>query len=120
MNRELISLKTNRLPARLWCKFECAFMLMRVWTKGLPTALREKAFSNTHTISRYQGLIFVFDDSKAKIERQIMKNWCGSVSSQIKVLRTELNLSKDRIRTLLKVSFCSSKFRFHVLINWAL
>jgi len=72
---------------------------------GSPVSLKDMAFQNTYTNERHAGLIYGFDSSNTKIGRQITKNWCGAVLSQIKVPWTTSLMSKDRIRTLLKTTF---------------
>lgn len=103
--QDLISSKTNRLSLRLWCKFACASFLMNTWMSGSPLSLNWKVFQNTYTNDRHQGLLYGFDSTRTKIGRQITKNWCGSVLSQIKVPWTTSLLSKDRIRTIMKTTF---------------
>jgi len=110
MNRDLISSRTNCLPPRVWSKFACASFTMKMWYSGLPNGLKTTAFSNTFTKSRYPGLLFGFDSSKTKVGRQMTKNWCGSVLSQIKVPWHNTVLSKDRIRLLLKSVFYPHNF----------
>jgi len=110
MNRDYIFEKTNRLPPRLWCRFACASFLMRTWSSGYPTILKSNAYCNTHTKVRYPGLIFGFDSLKTKIGRQITKNWTGSVLEQIKVAWTNVPISKDRIRLILKSTFYPHNF----------
>jgi len=56
-----------------------------MWNFGSPEALKQDDFSNTFFKSRYPGLVFGYENSRTKARRQITKNWCGSVSSQIKV-----------------------------------
>jgi len=72
---------------------------------GSPDILKAMAFQNTYTNERHVGLLYGFDSSKSKIGRQITKNWCGAVLSQIKVPWSTSLMSKDRIRTLLKTTF---------------
>lgn len=105
MSRDLISTKTNRLTPRIWCKFACASALMNIWMSGNPTTLRDTAFQNTYTNERHVGLIYGFDASNTRIGKQITKNWCGAILSQIKVPWSTSLLNKDRIRTLLKTTF---------------
>jgi len=105
ISRSLISEKTNRLPPKLWCKFSCAMTLMKIWNNNAPTSLRQSAFANTYLKDRYPGLIYGFDASKTRIGKQVTRNWCGSVLSEIKVPWTNSQLSKDRLRVLLKSTF---------------
>jgi len=105
MSRDIISSKTNRLSTRIWCKFACASSLMNIWMSVYPSTLKVMAFQNTYTNERHTGLIYGFDSSNTKIGKQITKNWCGAVLSQIKVLWTTSLLNKDRIRKLLKTTF---------------
>jgi len=63
--------------------------------------LVDQVFENTYTNDRHEGLLYGFDNSHTRIGRQITKNWCGAVLSQIKVPWTQNVLSHDRIRTLI-------------------
>jgi len=110
MRREEISVITNRLPPRTWCKFSCATILMKIWNSGVPARLHQSAFSNTYHKSRYQGLLFGYDSSVTKVGRQITKNWCRSVLSEVKIPWTNRQLSKDRLRVLLKSAFYPFNF----------
>jgi len=76
----------------------------------------KRAFSNTFTKRRQDGLLFGFDDSTYKVGRQITKNWCGSILSEVKVPWTSENFSKDRLRTVLKSTFYP--FDFFVFNHW--
>jgi len=105
LSRNTISVRTNRLPPRLWGQFAAATVLMKMWQQNQPTELKQSIFSNTYTKTRYQGLLFGFDGSKFKIGKQTTKNWSGSVLSQIKVPWTNVQMNKDRIRTILKSTF---------------
>jgi len=93
--------KTNRLSTRIWCKFASASSLMNIWVSGCPSSLKDMAFQNTYPKERHAGLIY----GLVKIGKQITKNRCGAVLSQIKVPLTTNLLNKDRIRTLLKTTF---------------
>jgi len=119
MSRDDISVKTNRLPPKLWCKFSCAMTLTKIWNTNMPVGLRHEAFSNTYLKNRYPGLFFGFDTSMTKVVRQVTKNWCGSALSEIKVPWTNHQLSNDRLRVFLKSTFLSIQlhhFLFLILI----
>jgi len=105
INRDLISSKTNKLSPRIWCKYACTSSLMNIWMTCFSSSLKETAFQNTSTSERHHGLIYGFDISFSKIGRQITKNWCGGLLSQIKGRWTISLLNKDRIRTLSKAMF---------------
>jgi len=105
MNRDLISVKTNRLPPELWCKFSCASTLMRMQFSGYPVKLKADTFSNTFVKSRYPGLLFGYDSSKTKVGKQMTRNLCAGVLSQIKVPKTNNPMTKDRLRVLLEFTF---------------
>jgi len=88
---------------------------MKIRQTNSPVSQKLAAFVNTYNKSRYPGLIFGFDNSKLKIGRQMTKNWCGSVLSQIKVPWTHEPLSREKMRTILKSTFFP--FNFIVSIN---
>lgn len=85
MSRDLISVRTNRLPPKLWCQISAASVLMKVWQTGQHSGLRETFFTNAYTKTRSPDLLFGFDTSIRKTGRQITSNWCGGVLSQINV-----------------------------------
>jgi len=110
MSRDVISVLTNRLPPRTWCKFACAMTLMKIWNTGAPAGIRQTAFANIYTKNRYPGMLFGYDSSASKVGRQITKNWCGSVLSEVKTPWSDRQLSKDRLRVLLKSTFYPFNF----------
>jgi len=85
----------------------------------MPVGLRQEAFSNTYQKNRYQGLLFGYDSSVTKVGRQVTKNWCGSVLSEIKVPWTDRQLSKVTNLPLMKKSYSKSLIKFKMLANWA-
>jgi len=70
-----------------------------------PAILRAKVFANTYTKNCRIGLLFGFDDSDYKIGKQMTKNWCRSVLSEVEVPWTSEVLSKDRLRTILIATY---------------
>jgi len=104
-SRDYISKVTQRLPPRLWLRFAAASTIMKIWFNGAPARLKSDAFTNTFTKRRHDGLLFGFDDSTFKVGKQITKNWCGSVLSEVKTTWTNMVYSKDRLRTILKSTF---------------
>jgi len=50
-----------------------------------PSSVKEKVLQNNYTNERHQGLIYGFDNANSIIDRQITKNRCHAVLSQIKV-----------------------------------
>jgi len=110
LSRDTISVRTNRLPPRLWCQFAASTVFMKLWYQNRPLDLKQSIFTNTYTKTRFPGRLFGFDGSKLKIGKQVTKNWCGNMLSQIQVQWTESQMSKDRIRTILKSTFYPYNF----------
>jgi len=110
MSRESISKITQRLPPRIWLRFAAATTLMKIWFNNDPEGLRSSAFANTYTRRRREGLLYGFDDSTHKVGKQITRNWCGSVLSEVKVPWTSEVFNKDRLRTVLKSTFYPMDF----------
>jgi len=110
ISKETISVRTNRLPPRLWCQFAATTVLMKVWQQDQPLILKQSIFENTYTKTRFPGRLFGFDGSKLKVGRQVTKNWCGNLLSQIQVPWTHNQMSKDKIRTILKSTFYPYNF----------
>jgi len=110
LSRDTISVRTNRLPLRLWGQFAVSTVMMKMWYQDQPSVLKQSIFTNTYTKTRYPGLLFGFDGSKLKIGKQTTKNWCGNMLSQIKVPWTNVQMSKDKIRTILKSTFYPYNF----------
>jgi len=79
--------------------------LMKIWFNNDPEGLRSSAFVNTYTKMRTDGLLFGFDDSTYRVGKQITRNWCGSILSEVKVPWTGEIFSKDKLRTVLKSTF---------------
>lgn len=111
-SREEITRATQRLPPRLWLRFAAATTLMKIWFNNRPAKLRQNVFENTFVKRRQDGLLFGFDNSTHKIGKQVTKNWCGSVLSEVKIPWTNAVLSNDRLRTVLKSTFYP--FNLHV------
>jgi len=56
-------------------------------------------------------MLFGFDSSVSKVGKQITKNWCGSVLSEVKTpWWSDRQLSKDRLRVLIKSTFYPFNF----------
>jgi len=79
-----------------------ASVLMKIWQSNTPKVLKEEAFTNCVTKFRSPGLLIGYDNSKLKVGTQQTKNKSGNVLSQMKVRWTNEELSKDRIRMILK------------------
>jgi len=110
MSRETISKITQRLPPKIWLRFAAATTLMKIWFNNDAERLRSTAFVNTYTKRRRDGLLFGFDDSTYRIGKQMTRNWCGSVLSEVKVTWTNEVFSKDKLRTVLKSTFYAFDF----------
>jgi len=105
MSRETISRITQRLPPKIWLRFAAATTLMKIWFNNNPERLRLTAFVNTYTKRRRADILFGFDDSTYKVGKQLTRNCCGSVLSEVKVPWTSEMFSKDKLRTVLKSTF---------------
>jgi len=110
MSRETISKITQRLPPGIWLRFAAATTLMKIWFNTDSERLRSTAFVNTYTKRRRGGPLFGFDDSTYRVGKQMTRNWCGSVLSEVKVPWTNEVFSEDKLRTVLKSTFYAFDF----------
>jgi len=67
-----------------------------------PDELPAEISRNLYTKRRKQGLIYGFSSAMLKVTRQRTCNWIGNVLRKITSPWTQLTLSKDQIRSLLK------------------
>jgi len=58
----------------------------------------ETKFMNTYTKTRLPGLMFEYNASTSKVERQMPMNWSGVILSQIALPWSGLNLNRDQLR----------------------
>jgi len=101
-SRDWVTAVTQRLPPRQWGKFAAASWAIKIWQSKVPEKVYGNIFENTYTLSRKHGCLFEFDSSKTAQGRAMTKNWIGSTLGSIKSSWTDLDLSNDQIRRLLK------------------
>jgi len=105
VHREWVTASTRRIPPRLWLKFAAASLALKTWTTQTPRNLFASMFSNTYSKNRSPGLLYAFDASKSSIGRSSTRNWIGMTLGQIKIRWTNVPLSKDQIRVIMKKTF---------------
>jgi len=103
LSREVVTTKTNRLPPDKWSKFSLASLFLNGYSQRSP--ITQRMSENFYSKRRSQGFLYAFDSSRSKIGRQSTKNWIGRAIGQIISPWSNLTLSKDSIRVLLKKSF---------------
>jgi len=96
---------TRRIPPRLLMKFAAALLALKTWTSQTPLNLYDSMFSNSYCKSRSPGLLYAFDASKTSIGRSSTRKWIGTALGQIKTEWTNMPLSKDQIRVIMKKTF---------------
>jgi len=110
ISRDVVDSSTLRLPPRQWCHFTACSFFMNLRRTGNPSMLLNDISLNTYEKGRQPGKLFGFDGSSSRLGKIMTRNWIGSSLEKISGPWTQLVLSKDMIRTLLKKSLYPPTF----------
>jgi hypothetical protein len=115
INREKLDLLTSRAPPKQWAKYSVAAITMKILRNGSPKALLNSLQETLYVEQRSPHLGRFYDKSKGKIGKQKLGN-CLQFMSAIKTNWYGLQLSDNRIRTILKNAY----FAYYPYVNHAL
>jgi len=105
VSRELITIKTKRLPPDKWAKFSLASLFLNIYNQKQPATLLAQFTKNFYEKRRKPGFSYAYDSSRTKIGKQSTRNWIGSAIGGIKSPWNNQTLSKDSIRVLMKKTY---------------
>jgi len=102
VSRHIIDKITKRLPPTTWMDYSICSLYINAKMTGQPSGMIMEIESNLYTKRRHEGRLFGFDNSRSKSSRQRTRNWLGQSLARITTPWTDLSMSKDQIRILLK------------------
>jgi len=104
ISKKLIDQQTKRLPPKLWSNYNATSTIIKLMRNKHPSTLYTTIMSHVYQNRRHHNPV-IMDSSKNRIGQKAISNWIGHPLQQVKEPWHELNLSDDRIRTMLKKTF---------------
>jgi len=104
ITKEIIAQINNRLPPRLWLKYNVSSAVVKTLGDNQPFELHCRIMENMYCNRRNNNPI-VIDRSSGSIDGKSILKWTGPIISQIKKTWYGIDIKDDQLRRLLKKTF---------------